>query len=172
MHKHVPLKHADFWCKIGRSSVAGQVNLLLYAQAQGSGSGTIGADIVNTWPRSKTPTSPVRPSWWMAAGPPVTCGSSESLSEPLTIQPDGLCLMSKFKVIITDHGYRNVDQEMAILRAAGAELSVAQCRQPEDVIAVTGQADALLVQWAPINAAVLRTLTRCRGWRGEPRQLP
>ena len=48
------------------------------------------------------------------------------------------------------------------MRAAGAELVVAQCKTADEVIAAARDADALLVQWAPINAAVIAALTRCK----------
>jgi D-3-phosphoglycerate dehydrogenase len=70
--------------------------------------------------------------------------------------------MPKPRVVITDHGFPNLRHEETILGAAGAELVVAQCKTPEDVIAAAKDADALLVQWAPVNAAVIATLTRCK----------
>ncbi|MEO6876106.1 MAG: C-terminal binding protein [Opitutaceae bacterium] len=70
--------------------------------------------------------------------------------------------MSKLRVLITDHGFPNLTHEQATIDAAGAELVVAQCKTPEDVIAAAKDADALLVQWAPVNAAVIATLTRCK----------
>lgn len=70
--------------------------------------------------------------------------------------------MSKSRVVVTDHGFPNLRHEQAALDAIGAELVVAQCKTAEDVIAAARDADALLVQWAPINAAVIAALTRCK----------
>lgn len=70
--------------------------------------------------------------------------------------------MSKLRVVITDHGFPNLRHEEDVLGAAGAELVVAQCKTAGDVIAAAREADALLVQWAPINAAVIAALPRCR----------
>ena len=66
------------------------------------------------------------------------------------------------RVVYTDHGFPDVATEQALIEAAGGALAVAQCRTPEDVIAATAGADALIVQWAPITADVIGTLERCR----------
>jgi D-3-phosphoglycerate dehydrogenase len=70
--------------------------------------------------------------------------------------------MPKLRVLVTDHGFPNLRHEETAITAAGAELVVAQCKTAEDVIAAAKDMDALLVQWAPINAAVIATLTRCK----------
>ncbi len=48
------------------------------------------------------------------------------------------------------------------MKAAGFELVVDQCKTADEVIAAARDADALLVQWAPVNAAVIAALTRCK----------
>jgi D-3-phosphoglycerate dehydrogenase len=70
--------------------------------------------------------------------------------------------MSQLHAVITDHGFPNLQHEESILGAAGVELTVAQCKTPAEVIAAGRGADALLVQWAPVNAAVMATLDRCK----------
>ena len=65
-------------------------------------------------------------------------------------------------VVITDHAFPDVRHERAAAEAAGARLVVAQCRTPAEVIEAGRDADALLVQWAPIDAEVARNLTRCK----------
>jgi D-3-phosphoglycerate dehydrogenase / 2-oxoglutarate reductase len=70
--------------------------------------------------------------------------------------------MSQLTVIITDHGFPNLKHEEAVIGAAGSKLVVAQCRTPGDVIAAARDADALLVQWAPVDAAVIAALARCK----------
>jgi D-3-phosphoglycerate dehydrogenase len=66
------------------------------------------------------------------------------------------------RVLITDHGFPNLQHEQAVFAAAGDELVVAQCKTAGDVIAASQDADALLVQWAPVNADVIGALKRCR----------
>ena len=70
--------------------------------------------------------------------------------------------MSKFRVVITDHGFPNLRHEEDVVTAAGGELIVAQCKTPEEVLAAAREADALLVQWAPVTAAVIAELARCK----------
>lgn len=70
--------------------------------------------------------------------------------------------MTKLRAVITDHGFPNLQHEESVLGAAGVELAVAQCKTPAEVIAAAREADALLVQWAPVNADVIAALTRCK----------
>jgi D-3-phosphoglycerate dehydrogenase len=70
--------------------------------------------------------------------------------------------MSQPIVLITDHGFPNLRHEEAVLGAADARLVVAQCKTPDEVIAAARDADALLVQWSPVSAAVIAALTRCK----------
>ena len=70
--------------------------------------------------------------------------------------------MARPRVVITDHGFPNVEPERAVLDAAGADLVVAQCKTPEEVIAATAGADAVLAQWAPVNADVIAALDACK----------
>lgn len=65
-------------------------------------------------------------------------------------------------VVITDHGFADIEQERRVLEAAGCTLVVAQCKTPEDVAAAARDADALLVQWAPITAEVIAALQRAK----------
>lgn len=66
------------------------------------------------------------------------------------------------RVVVTDCDFPRLNREREILAAAGADLVVAQCRTPDDVLAAAADADALLVQYAPITAAVIQRLARCR----------
>ena len=66
------------------------------------------------------------------------------------------------KVIVTDHGFPNVDQEERLAKEAGATFVVAQCKTEDEVIAACKDGDALLVQWAPITAKVVAALNYCK----------
>lgn len=70
--------------------------------------------------------------------------------------------MSQPTVLITDHGFPNLQHEEMVLGAAGFKLAVAQCKTADEVIAAARDADALLVQWAPVDAAAIAALTRCK----------
>ncbi len=70
--------------------------------------------------------------------------------------------MPRPRVIVTDHGFPNLRHEEEVMAAAGADLVVPQAKTAAYVIAAARDADALLVQWAPIDAAVIAALGRCR----------
>jgi D-3-phosphoglycerate dehydrogenase len=70
--------------------------------------------------------------------------------------------MNQFHTVITDHGFPHLRAEESVLAAAGSSLTAAQCKTPEEVVVAAREADALLVQWAPINATVIAALTRCK----------
>jgi D-3-phosphoglycerate dehydrogenase len=68
------------------------------------------------------------------------------------------------RIVITDCDLGPADAETAILRAAfgpDVEVLVGDCRSADDVLSMAADADALLVQWAPITAEVLSGLRRC-----------
>lgn len=66
-------------------------------------------------------------------------------------------------IVLTDHSFPDVEIERAILREAGCDLSVAQCRTADEVAMAVADADVIMVQWAPITAEVIGGLRRCRG---------
>jgi len=70
--------------------------------------------------------------------------------------------MSKYKVVVTDYNWPDLEKEENILKKVDAELIPAQCRTEEEVIKVAADADALLNQYAPISAKVIVNLTRCK----------
>ncbi len=66
------------------------------------------------------------------------------------------------RVVVTDADYGLLDVEEEILAGAGHEMVTARCRTAEDVVAAAHDADAVLVQYAPITADVLEALPRLR----------
>ena len=66
------------------------------------------------------------------------------------------------KIVITDHGFPHLDHERAILAEAGHTLEVSPGKSEAQLIAATRDADALLVQFAPVTAAVIAALAHCR----------
>ncbi|MGN6439346.1 MAG: C-terminal binding protein [Agriterribacter sp.] len=66
------------------------------------------------------------------------------------------------KVLITDYGFKHVEQEERLITAAGFAFHTAQCKTAEDVLTHGADAVALLVQWAPVTAAVMDGLKKCR----------
>lgn len=67
----------------------------------------------------------------------------------------------KFKVVVTDQVFPDVEVEREILTAAGADLVVASGGR-EEVLALARAADGLLNTYFPLDAAALAQLTRCR----------
>jgi D-3-phosphoglycerate dehydrogenase len=67
-----------------------------------------------------------------------------------------------WNVCITDLDLPGTDLEQHELAAIGASLSRLECRTEDDVIASCQEADALMVQWAPITARVLANLPRLK----------
>ena len=66
------------------------------------------------------------------------------------------------RFLITDFDFPDIDLELAVIRGAGHEAKVAQCRTEEDVIREARGCDGMLVQYAPINAKVLGALPEVR----------
>ena len=67
-------------------------------------------------------------------------------------------------VIITDHSFPHIDLEREVIESAGFKLESVSpiCKTEDDIIRTCGEADALLVQWAPVNRRVLEALPRVR----------
>ncbi|MFN0160235.1 MAG: C-terminal binding protein [Burkholderiales bacterium] len=59
------------------------------------------------------------------------------------------------KILVTDHNFPDLKLETDLLEAAGIEIAVAQCRTTGEVIAAAAGCSALLVTYAPVDAAVL-----------------
>jgi len=70
--------------------------------------------------------------------------------------------MPALHIVVTDTGFPDADVEKGVLAALDAEVTVAHCRTENEVLAATREADALLVQWAPITRRVIEQFKRCR----------
>lgn len=66
------------------------------------------------------------------------------------------------QVAITDYTFPSLEIEQAILQAAGHELTSGQCRTPEALIELVHSADAVITQFAPVNADVVRAMQRAK----------
>jgi D-3-phosphoglycerate dehydrogenase len=65
-------------------------------------------------------------------------------------------------VVITDCDHGTIAQEEAVLRAAGVQYRLHQAKTEDDVITAARDADAVILQYAPITGRVLDGLPRCR----------
>ena len=66
------------------------------------------------------------------------------------------------KFLITDYDFPDVALETGMLRDAGLEVAVAQCRTEEDVIAAAAGCAGALTQYAPMNAKVFQARPELR----------
>ena len=69
---------------------------------------------------------------------------------------------AKWKVVITDYNYPDLSIEEQELARWDAQVIPAQCRTPEEVLAVARDADALISQYAPITREVIYELKNCK----------
>lgn len=69
---------------------------------------------------------------------------------------------SNLRVVVTDYGFPDVKFERQIAESAGAAFEAFQCKTEEQMIAAAKDADAVLVQFAPMTRAVISALSRCR----------
>lgn len=65
-------------------------------------------------------------------------------------------------VVITDQRHGSIAEEEAVFRPLGAELRVAACSSESDVAEACAEADAVLLNMAPMGASAIAALRRCR----------
>lgn len=70
--------------------------------------------------------------------------------------------MAKYKVVMTDDRHKTYEEEMKVLRGIDAELIIANCSTPQEVISTCRDADGIMVNLAPMPADVIRELNRCK----------
>lgn len=70
--------------------------------------------------------------------------------------------MSPPRVVITDCDHDSIEPERAVLAAAGLDVRLAECRSSQDVVTAAAGAEAIIVQYAPVDRAALAGLERCR----------
>jgi D-3-phosphoglycerate dehydrogenase / 2-oxoglutarate reductase len=66
------------------------------------------------------------------------------------------------RILITDYEFESIDQEQAVADANGVELVRAHCRTEDEVLQYAAEADALIVQYAPISERVINNLPRLK----------
>ncbi len=70
--------------------------------------------------------------------------------------------MSRFKVVVTDYVFPSLDIERSVLGPLGAELVPMQAASDDHLLDAVGDADALLVCYAPVTKRVIDRADRCR----------
>ena len=66
------------------------------------------------------------------------------------------------KVAVTDYTFDSLDTETAILAPLGCSVVGRRCKTPEELIALIADADAVLTQFAPVDAAVIGAMRQAR----------
>ncbi len=70
--------------------------------------------------------------------------------------------MSRPLIAVTDSVFPSLDLARAALKRVDPELRMAKSVQPDDILAVARDADAVLVTYAKLPGDLLRQLTRCK----------
>ena len=66
------------------------------------------------------------------------------------------------KIVVTDHAFPDLAVEEEIATAAGATLVGAQTKDPVRLATAVADADAVITQFAPVNADVVNAMRRAR----------
>jgi D-3-phosphoglycerate dehydrogenase len=67
-----------------------------------------------------------------------------------------------YKVVVTDYGFPDLSIESEILKSIGVTPQGGQCKTVEDVIALTADADAVIVGFAPIKAPAIAAMKKAK----------
>jgi D-3-phosphoglycerate dehydrogenase len=70
--------------------------------------------------------------------------------------------MPTLQIVITDTSFPETEIEESILSPLKPKITVGRCRTEDEVLAIARDADAVMVQWAPISRQVIAQLTQCR----------
>lgn len=70
--------------------------------------------------------------------------------------------MSKYKVVVTDNRHKSYDIENEILMGCDADLLIADCKDEKQLIKTCEYADGILLDLAPMTAAVVENLKNCK----------
>lgn len=70
--------------------------------------------------------------------------------------------MPRFKVLITDFAWSELDVERRILARCDADLIVAPAHDVDTLCRLAGDVDAIMTCWAPVPAEVIDAARRCR----------
>jgi D-3-phosphoglycerate dehydrogenase len=70
--------------------------------------------------------------------------------------------MAKFKALLTDYAWPDLEIERGILGAADVELVVAERKDPEALAELARDCDAILTNWAKVPEAVIAAAPKCQ----------
>ncbi len=70
--------------------------------------------------------------------------------------------MAKFTVCVSDKRHANYDVERELLKSIDAELKLCNCENEDDIVEQCGDADAVLLDLAPMTAKAIAGLKNCK----------
>jgi D-3-phosphoglycerate dehydrogenase / 2-oxoglutarate reductase len=70
--------------------------------------------------------------------------------------------MPKFRVLLTDYAWPDLDIERKSLDEIDAQLVVAEMQDPAALAALAADVDAIMTNWAKVPAVVIQAATKCR----------
>ena len=70
--------------------------------------------------------------------------------------------MAKFTVCVSDERHASYEVERKLLQSIDAELKLCSCESAEDIAAQCAEADAVLLDLAPMTAVAIAGLKRCK----------
>jgi len=70
--------------------------------------------------------------------------------------------MAKWKVVLTDREFENIDQEISILKKVDAEVFAYQVKDENDLINIVKDADAVIMQYANLTSRVINSMEKCK----------
>ena len=66
------------------------------------------------------------------------------------------------KIVVTDYTFPALEVEESVLQPLGFELVSGQCKTAEALIALVADADAVITQFAPVNASVIAAMQKAK----------
>jgi len=71
-------------------------------------------------------------------------------------------MTERWKVVVADYDYGDLDIERGILEPIGAKVVGLQAKHEEDLIPEVVDCDAVINQYARVGLAAIRAMTRCK----------
>jgi len=69
---------------------------------------------------------------------------------------------NRYKVVFADYDYPSIDIELKQLQQINAEIIEGQCKNEEELIRLTKDADGIICQYAPFTSKVINSLEKCQ----------
>ena len=71
-------------------------------------------------------------------------------------------MLNRYKVVFADYDYPCIDIELEQLKIIKAEIVKGQCKNEDELIRLTRDADGIICQYAPFTARVINSLEKCK----------